>query len=73
LDPETALRVHTAGSLSLSGGLEAGALVPETSADLVLVDRDPVSAGVAEVLDTEVLGTWIAGSRVWPGEERETT
>jgi hypothetical protein len=71
LDPETALRVHTAGSLSLSGRPGQGPLVPGAAADLVLVDRDPVASSVDELPATEVLGTWIGGIRVWPDRERE--
>jgi len=71
LDPDTALRLHTAGSLSLSGRPGRGPLVPGAAADLVLVDRDPVASSVDELLATEVLGTWIGGVRVWPDQERE--
>ena len=71
LDPDTALRVHTVGSQSLSGRPGRGRLVPGAAADLVLVDGDPVTATVDELVTTEVLGTWIGGIRVWPDGERE--
>lgn len=64
------LRLHTTGAHALAHGpglrgtLEAGAV-----ADLVAVDRDPVSCEPDELLAIEVLGTWIGGKRVWPASE----
>ena len=72
LDAEAALRVHTQGSLALSGSGDEGVLTPGAPADIVLVDRDPVESSVEELQAAEVLGTWIGGARVWPDAERET-
>lgn len=61
------LRLHTTGAHALvhgpglRGTLEVGA-----PADLVAVDRDPVGSEADDLAATEVLGTWIAGKRVWP-------
>jgi predicted amidohydrolase YtcJ len=71
LDPKIALRVHTQGSLALSGPPGGGTLAPGAPANLTLVDRDPVTSSVDEVLDTTVLGTWVGGVQVWPEETRE--
>src|ERR687891_598899 len=72
LDAEAALRVHTQGSLALSGSGDEGVLTPGAPADIVLVDRDPVESSVEELQAAEVLGTWIGGARVGPDAERET-
>lgn len=71
LDPESALRVHTTGSFALSGRRDGGKLVPGVRADLALVDRNPLSCSTDELPETEVLGTWIGGMRVWPEGVRE--
>ncbi|MGI8775453.1 MAG: amidohydrolase [Actinomycetota bacterium] len=69
-----ALKLHTLGSRALAygpgldGSLEQGAV-----ADLVHVDRDPLRCSDEELLATEVLGTWIAGRRVWPVAEAEVS
>lgn len=68
-----ALKLHTLGSRALAfgpsidGTLEAGAV-----ADLVHVDRDPLESEVDDLIETEVLGTWIGGRRVWPLGEAES-
>lgn len=61
LDARTALGLHTVGPL-----------VEGARADLALLDRDPLDVDADELLKTEVLGTWIAGRRVWPEDEAET-
>ena len=72
--PLEALRLHTMGPARLGdrhgerSTLEAG-----MKADVAWLDRDPLQASVDELLDTEVLGTWIAGTRVWPGGEAEAS
>ena len=64
-----ALRLHTTGAHVLAHGPGLrGTLEPGAQADLVLLDRDPVASDPDELRATEVLGTWIAGRRVWPEE-----
>jgi predicted amidohydrolase YtcJ len=71
--PLEALRLHTIGAARLSGHhatkstLEVG-----MQADLAWLDRDPLEISPEALLETEVLGTWIAGERVWPKAEAET-
>ncbi|HYI44629.1 MAG TPA: amidohydrolase family protein [Actinomycetota bacterium] len=67
-----ALRVHTMGSHALAGGSGlSGTVEPGAPADLVWLDRDPGSVDVETLLDTQVRGTWVEGSRVWPEAEAE--
>jgi predicted amidohydrolase YtcJ len=40
-------------------------------ADMALLHRDPVTSSVDALLTTEVAGTWIRGTRVWPPELAE--
>ena len=67
-----ALRLHTmgpaliAGHHSIKSTLEAG-----MQADMAWLDRDPLAVTSDDLLDTEVLGTWIAGRNVWPPPEAE--
>ncbi len=62
-----ALRLHTTGAHALAHGPSLrGTLEPNGPADLVLLDRDPVSSEPDDLRATEVLGTWIGGRRVWP-------
>jgi predicted amidohydrolase YtcJ len=68
-----ALRLHTTGARALALGPSlAGSLEPTAPADLVWLDRNPAVISVPELLDTEVLGTWVLGQRVWPGAEAES-
>jgi predicted amidohydrolase YtcJ len=53
-------------SPSTRGSIEAG-----KRADLAWLDRDPIDSSTEDMLETEVLGTWIAGQRVWPTAEAE--
>ncbi|UVI40451.1 amidohydrolase [Qipengyuania spongiae] len=46
-----------------------GRLVPGERADFVLVDRDPLLVEAAELRETKVLETWMAGVRVYSAEE----
>ncbi|MDQ4095969.1 MAG: amidohydrolase [Actinomycetota bacterium] len=64
-----ALRVHTSGSHALAGTSDAGTIAPGMSAHLALLDRDPLEVDPDELVKTEVLGTWIAGARVWREDE----
>lgn len=66
LDAGAALYAHTAGARSLRPGP-----VDPLRADLVWLDRDPVETDPDELLKTEVVGTWIAGRRVFPEAEAE--
>ena len=68
-----ALRLHTTGARALALGPSlAGSLEPTAPADLVWLDRNPAEIDVASLLETEVLGTWVLGQRVWPEAEAET-
>lgn len=61
------LRLHTTGAHALAHGPSLrGTLEPTAPADLVWLDRDPVDSDPDELRATQVLGTWIAGRRVWP-------
>jgi hypothetical protein len=69
-----ALRLHTTGARALAEGPSlAGSLEPTAPADLVWLDRNPAEIAVDELLETEVLGTWVLGQRVWPEAEAETS
>ncbi|MEW4448608.1 amidohydrolase family protein [Qipengyuania sp. JC766] len=49
-----------------------GRLLPGEWADFIIVDRDPMLAGVSELRDTRVLQTWVAGIRVFRAENGQT-
>jgi predicted amidohydrolase YtcJ len=49
-----------------------GAIAVGQRAEFALLDRDPLRVDADELADTKVLGTWIAGQRVWPGSEAES-
>ena len=66
LDAAAAFRMHTVGSRALAGDHSAGRIAPQQRADLVVVDRNPLVVTTEELRETQVLGTWIAGERVWP-------
>ncbi|HEV2756150.1 MAG TPA: amidohydrolase family protein [Actinomycetota bacterium] len=68
-----ALEMHTVGSRAMAGDASAGAIAAGQAADLVLVDRDPLTATVAELRATEVHGTWVGGRKVWPSAEAEAS
>jgi hypothetical protein len=68
-----ALRLHTTGARALALGPSlAGSLEPNAPADLVWLDRNPGVIDVDVLLDTQVLGTWVLGQRVWPEAEAES-
>lgn len=70
--PRVALMLHTFGGHALMRGISPGtrgSIEPGARADLALLDRDPVEVSTEEMLNTEVLGTWIGGRRVWPKSE----
>jgi predicted amidohydrolase YtcJ len=69
---ELALILHTIGGHAAArqdnkrGAIEAGAI-----ADLAWLDRDPVTTDPEDLQNTEVLGTWATGLRVWPPQQAE--
>ena len=70
--PRVALMLHTFGGHALMRGVgpsTRGSIQPGMRADLALLDRDPIEVTTGELLETQVLGTWIAGRRVWPKSE----
>jgi predicted amidohydrolase YtcJ len=69
---ERALALHTMGGHHAAGQDDKrGAIEPGALADLAWLDRDPVTTDPDELTDTEVLGTWASGVRVWPLAESE--
>ncbi|MGH2750180.1 MAG: amidohydrolase [Actinomycetota bacterium] len=72
IDGHLALALHTIGGHRAArqddtrGAIEAGAI-----ADVTWLDRDPVATEPDELVNTEVLGTWASGKRVWPPAEAE--
>jgi predicted amidohydrolase YtcJ len=54
LDAHTALELHAVGSLH-----------PGATADLTVLDRNPLEIDWDELLKTEALATWVAGEKVW--------
>jgi predicted amidohydrolase YtcJ len=74
IGPRVALMLHTFGGHALMHGVSPstrGSIEIGKRADLAWLDRDPIDSSTKEMLDTEVLGTWIAGQRVWPTTEAE--
>ncbi len=72
LDSIEAMAVHTYGSYSLARhDPHKGLIHRGNRADVALLDRDPVTSDPDELLHTEVVGTWIAGKRVWPLDQAE--
>ncbi|MBA2725476.1 MAG: amidohydrolase family protein [Actinobacteria bacterium] len=72
LDAATALDMHTRAPAAISdSGAPRGTLEVGHQADLVLVSRDPLTTPDDQLQATEVLGTWIAGQRVWPPDDAE--
>jgi predicted amidohydrolase YtcJ len=72
LDARAALAVMTSGVAALAP-LEGrrGLIAPGHWAEFALLDRNPLEAETDELLQTEVLGTWVGGRRVWPVAEAE--
>lgn len=68
-----ALRLHTMGARALAEGPSlAGSLTVGAPADLAWLDRHPAETEVDKLGDTQVLGTWVLGERVWPEPEAES-
>ena len=63
---EEALAAYTTGA-AYAGFAENrfGRLAPGMRADFLLVDRDPLLAGVNELRTTRVLETWVGGRKAW--------
>ncbi|WP_158072056.1 amidohydrolase [Streptomyces sp. CB01580] len=59
-----ALRMWTTGAASVLGWPEIGSLAPGNHADLVIVDRDPVTCPVEDLRGTRVLRTLLGGRTV---------
>jgi predicted amidohydrolase YtcJ len=73
VEPRVALSIMTQGVANLAAdGGPRGAIAEGMPADLVLLDRDPLTTTVDGLLDTVVLGTWCHGVRVWPEAEAES-
>jgi hypothetical protein len=69
-----ALRLNTIGPARIGGHhTRKSTLETGMEADLVWLDRDPLVTAPQELMETEVLGTWIAGHRVWPDSEAEAS
>jgi predicted amidohydrolase YtcJ len=67
IDALSALDVHTRGAHALAGrDASKGTLAAGMDADFTVLDRDPVTVEADELLQTEVLETWIGGRRAWP-------
>jgi predicted amidohydrolase YtcJ len=72
LSGASSLELTTGAPAALAGHAHRkGAIQPGLQADLALLDRDPLEVDIDEMLATEVLGTWIAGRRVWPPSHAE--
>ncbi len=74
LSPRHAFEMNTVGPAAINGHSHIkGSFEAGMQADLVWLDRDPLAVSDEELLATEVLGTWIAGKRVWPEAEAEAS
>jgi predicted amidohydrolase YtcJ len=73
IDSSAALAAMTRGVASLAPREgRRGSIAPGQWAEFALLDRDPLSVEPDALLETEVLGTWVGGRRVWPRSEAET-
>ncbi|MFJ2867992.1 amidohydrolase [Kitasatospora sp. NPDC087314] len=64
LDLASAIAAYTAGTAYLNGHDDAGTLTPGHLADLVVLDRDILTAPAAEIADARVLRTYVGGELV---------
>nr|WP_221774104.1 amidohydrolase family protein [Novosphingobium flavum] len=63
---EQALAAFTAGSAYAAfAESKFGRIAVGQQADFIVVDRDPLLAGTAELAETKVLETWVGGRKVW--------
>ncbi|MFC7220534.1 amidohydrolase [Streptomyces polyrhachis] len=67
LDLTTALAAYTAGSAHVSGRDDTGSLRAGHLADLVVLDRDILTAPAEEIAEARVLRTYVGGSLVYGG------
>ncbi|MEU1302986.1 amidohydrolase [Streptomyces shenzhenensis] len=65
IDIETAMSCYTAGVAHQAMADDRGVLAPGRVADLVWLDRDPRDRDPHDVPGTTVLGTWLAGRRIY--------
>jgi predicted amidohydrolase YtcJ len=72
--PFDAFSAMTLGVANLESNIGPRGVIAEGAwADLALLDRDPLTAPARDLLETEVLGTWVRGRRVWPEAEAEAS
>ncbi|TQK70977.1 amidohydrolase [Nocardioides sp. SLBN-35] len=64
-----ALRMWTSGAASVIGWDEVGSLAPGKHADVVVVDRDPLTCDIDDLRDTRVLRTYLGGEIVHDSKE----
>ncbi len=64
LDLTTAFAAYTSGSAWVNHRDDAGRLVRDAVADLVVLDRDPFGGPVEEIGATRVVSTWVEGCQV---------
>jgi predicted amidohydrolase YtcJ len=70
VDAATALAVHTRGGHTLVGRDSVkGAIASGMDADFTVLDRDPLEVDIDDLMQTNVLQTWIGGERAWPGRD----
>ena len=68
-----ALRLHTIGPARIAGHhARKSTIEAKMEADLAWLDRDPLETAPGDLAAVEVVGTWIAGRRVWPTSVAET-
>jgi len=61
-----ALTLFTRNAAAVMGRLDrGGTLEPGKLADMIVVDRDPLTAPLGSLHDTHVLATYIEGAKVW--------
>lgn len=66
LSPADALAGFTTGAAYASfAEMRVGRLAPGYWADFILVDTDPLTASPDQLRATQVLETWVGGTRVW--------
>jgi predicted amidohydrolase YtcJ len=66
LDLAQALAAYTIGSAHVNHlDDQTGAIEPGRLADLIVLDRDPFAAPAAQIADTRVLRTYVAGQQVF--------
>ncbi|MFJ4917774.1 amidohydrolase [Streptomyces sp. NPDC088726] len=67
LAPASAVAAYTAGSAHVNGLDDAGSLLPGNLADLVVLDRDILTAPPEEIAGARVLRTYVGGVLVHSG------